>query len=162
MSGRVGWQPLSTSEKRMKANIVVGFAVAFGCVIAALMVVKLQQADMAAFERAIDPARQPAPPVVKPTAQEPLPQTPVVASTNAPQTPPAESSVQTKTLEDLNENGFSDGDGSRATVDDLPLIENRLLLIEQLTPGAMDEVNAAAFMEAYKDLVNMWVRLTRS
>jgi hypothetical protein len=32
---------------------------------------------------------------------------------------------------------------------------NRLQLIEELAPNAMDQVNADAFAEAYKDLVNM-------
>jgi hypothetical protein len=41
----------------------------------------------------------------------------------------------------------------------LPLIKNRLILIDQLAPDAMDKVNAAAFQEARKDLVNMVTRL---
>jgi hypothetical protein len=69
--------------------------------------------------------------------------------------------VRQDLIEDLNENGFSDGNGRRPTVDDLPLIESRLLLIEEQAPFAMDEVNAAAFAEAYKDLANMWWRLTQ-
>ena len=64
-------------------------------------------------------------------------------------------------IEDLNENGFSDGNGRRATVDDLPLIESRILLLEEHAQFAMDEVNAAAFAEAYKDLANMWWRLSQ-
>ena len=56
-------------------------------------------------------------------------------------------------IEDLNEEGFADPD--HVVTDDLPLILNRLALIEQLAPDAMDETNAAAFEEAYKDLVNM-------
>jgi hypothetical protein len=39
------------------------------------------------------------------------------------------------------------------------LILSRIALIEELGPGAMDEVNDAAFREAYKDLVNMYLRL---
>ena len=35
------------------------------------------------------------------------------------------------------------------------MIENRIQLIDQLAPGAMDDANAAAFAEARKDLVNM-------
>jgi divalent metal cation (Fe/Co/Zn/Cd) transporter len=42
------------------------------------------------------------------------------------------------------------------------LIVNRLALIEQLAPESMDDVNAAAFAEAYKDLVDMYRRLTGS
>jgi hypothetical protein len=62
-------------------------------------------------------------------------------------------------IEDLNEDGLSDP--RNPTVDDLPLILSRLQLIEELAPDALDEVNAAAFQEAYKDLVNMAVRLIR-
>jgi hypothetical protein len=61
-------------------------------------------------------------------------------------------------IEDLNEDGFPDP--RRPTIDDLPLIVNRLALIEDLVPSAMDDVNAAAFAEAYKDLVNMFRRVT--
>jgi hypothetical protein len=67
--------------------------------------------------------------------------------------------VREDLIEDLNENGFSDGNGRRPTVDDLPLIESRIMLIEEHSPFAIDEVNAAAFAEAYKDLVEMWWRL---
>ena len=59
-------------------------------------------------------------------------------------------------IEDLNEEGFPDP--KHVTPDDLPLIENRLSLIEQLAPDAMDQVNADAFAEAYKDLVNMYIK----
>jgi len=61
-------------------------------------------------------------------------------------------------IEDLNENGFADP--KHLTQDDLPLIVSRLDLIEQLGPDAMDEVNADAFAEAYKDLNNMFKKLT--
>jgi hypothetical protein len=56
-------------------------------------------------------------------------------------------------IEDLNENGFDDP--AHPSADDLPLIENRIAIIEELAPLAMDDVNAAAFAEAYKDLINM-------
>lgn len=62
-------------------------------------------------------------------------------------------------IEDLNEDGFSNPKNLSAS--DLPLIENRLALIEQLAPSAADEVNAAAFKEAHKDLMNMRDRLTQ-
>ncbi len=62
-------------------------------------------------------------------------------------------------IEDLNEEGLPDP--KHPTVDDLPLIVSRLLIIEELAPHAMDQANADAFQEAYKDLVNMFVRLTR-
>lgn len=56
-------------------------------------------------------------------------------------------------IEDLNENGFPDP--KHVTLDDVPLILSRINLIEQLAPASMDDVNAAAFAEAYKDLVEM-------
>ena len=56
-------------------------------------------------------------------------------------------------IEDLNEDGLSDP--KHPTADDLPLIASRLLLLEEFGPYAMDEVNADAFREAYKDLVNL-------
>jgi hypothetical protein len=61
-------------------------------------------------------------------------------------------------IEDLNQDGFVDT--RNLTAKDLSLIENRIRLIEQLAPGAMDEVNAAAFKEAYKDLLNMRTKVT--
>lgn len=75
--------------------------------------------------------------------------------------PELSAKVREDLIEDLNENGFSDGNGRRATVDDLPLIESRIRLLEQHAQFAMDEVNAAAFAEAYKDLANMWLRLNQ-
>jgi len=56
-------------------------------------------------------------------------------------------------IEDLNEEGLSDP--KHPTVEDLPLIFNRLALIETIGPDAADDVNAAAFDEAYKDLLNL-------
>ena len=56
-------------------------------------------------------------------------------------------------IEDLNEDGLPDP--RHPTEDDLPLIISRLLLIEAAWPDAMDEVNADAFQEAYKDLLNL-------
>lgn len=60
-------------------------------------------------------------------------------------------------IEDLNEDGLSDP--RRPTTEDLPLIVNRLLLLEEI--DAMDEVNADAIQEAYKDLANMYLLLTQ-
>ncbi len=74
--------------------------------------------------------------------------------------PTLPANVRQDLIEDLNENGFSDGNGRRPTVDDLSLIESRMQLIEEHAQDAMDDVNAAAFAEAYKDLANMWLRLT--
>lgn len=56
-------------------------------------------------------------------------------------------------IEDLNEDGLSDP--KRPGPQDLPLILSRLELIEALAPYAMDQVNANAFAEAYKDLANL-------
>lgn len=56
-------------------------------------------------------------------------------------------------IEDLNEDGLSDP--QNPTMEDLPLILNRMELIESVVWDAMDEVNADAFQEAYKDLVNL-------
>jgi hypothetical protein len=56
-------------------------------------------------------------------------------------------------IEDLNQDGFPDTRNLSAR--DLPLIESRISLIEQLAPQASDPVNKRAFDEAYKDLVNM-------
>ena len=56
-------------------------------------------------------------------------------------------------IEDLNEDGLSNP--KHPGPEDLPLILNRLQLIEELAPDAMDRVNADAFAEAYKDLNNM-------
>jgi type IV secretory pathway VirB10-like protein len=61
-------------------------------------------------------------------------------------------------IEDLNEDGLSDP--RNPGPEDLPLILSRLRLIEQLAPSAMDQVNADAFAEARKDLVNMVNDLT--
>jgi hypothetical protein len=60
-------------------------------------------------------------------------------------------------IEDLNENGFADP--KNPTLDDLPMIENRIALIETLAPDAMDDVNLASFEEAYKDLTEMRAKL---
>jgi len=62
-------------------------------------------------------------------------------------------------IEDLNQDGFPDT--RNLTARDLPLIQNRIALIEQLAPNAADPVNAAAFKEAYKDLLKMRDRVTR-
>ena len=56
-------------------------------------------------------------------------------------------------IEDLNEDGLSDPHHPRP--EDVPLIVNRLRLIEEMTPHAIDQVNVDAFAEAYKDLNNL-------
>lgn len=62
-------------------------------------------------------------------------------------------------IEDLNEEGFADP--KHPTVGELPLIVNRIAIIEQIGNDAMDEVNYKAFQEAYKDLINMYNSLTK-
>ena len=61
-------------------------------------------------------------------------------------------------IEDLNQDGFT---RRNVTKEDLPLIEARLALIEELLPQAMDRINQAAFKEARKDLIAMRKRLAR-
>ena len=73
---------------------------------------------------------------------------------NNPDLPPNE---RKDLIEDLNEDGFPDP--KNITEEDLPLILSRLRLIEAHGPNAMDDVNAEAFREAYKDLVKMYLRL---
>jgi hypothetical protein len=62
-------------------------------------------------------------------------------------------------IEDLNQDGFADP--AHVAPEELPLVLSRLALIEELAPDAMDDTNAAAFAEAYKDLINIADRLTR-
>ena len=73
-----------------------------------------------------------------------------ISAINDPTLPAAERS---ELIEDLNEEGLSDP--KHPTVDDLPVIVNRLWLIEGLAWDSMDQVNADAFSEAYKDLLNL-------
>jgi hypothetical protein len=61
-------------------------------------------------------------------------------------------------IEDLNEDGLSNL--RNLSTDDVQLVANRIRLIDSLAPNAMDQVNAAAFQEARKDLVNMYNRAT--
>lgn len=56
-------------------------------------------------------------------------------------------------IEDLNEDGLSDP--RHPGPQDWPLIVSRIRLIEELAPYAVDQVNWDAFMEAYKDLLNL-------
>ena len=72
--------------------------------------------------------------------------------------PSLSANARSNLIEDLNEDGLS---YRNLTLDDLPVIEYRLELIEDLLPYAMDEVNSDAFKEARKDLQNMVDRLRR-
>jgi hypothetical protein len=56
-------------------------------------------------------------------------------------------------IEDLNEDGFADP--HHISPEEMPLVMNRIRLIERIAPDSMDDVNAAAFNEAYKDLTHM-------
>ena len=56
-------------------------------------------------------------------------------------------------IEDLNQDGFADR--RNPTPGDQRLIQNRLNMIDQLAPNAADQINAAAFQEAKKDLLKM-------
>lgn len=73
-----------------------------------------------------------------------------IGAINDPQLPAEE---RKDLIEDLNEDGLVDPQHPNAS--DLPLIYSRIQLIEQLAPMAIDQVNADAFVEAYKDLVNL-------
>jgi hypothetical protein len=73
--------------------------------------------------------------------------------------PTLSDSARSNLIEDLNEDGFANP--RRLTRDDLPMIVNRLALIAELEPYAMDRINAEAFAEAKKDLNNMYNRLIR-
>jgi hypothetical protein len=73
-----------------------------------------------------------------------------MAATNDPSLPAEE---RKDLIEDLNEDGFPDP--HHPSPADVPLIENRLWLIGELAPYSMDQVNADAFGEAYKDLWGM-------
>src|SRR4029077_15380179 len=53
-------------------------------------------------------------------------------------------------IEDLNQEGFLDR--KHLNQNDLPLVDSRLALLQQLAPNAIDDINAKAFNEAYKDL----------
>ena len=56
-------------------------------------------------------------------------------------------------IEDLNEDGLSDP--KHPSPEDMALIETRIPLLETLASNPMDQVNADAIQEAYKDLVNL-------
>ena len=73
-----------------------------------------------------------------------------LATINNPEIPAEE---RKDLIEDLNEDGLSNP--KNPTPDDMALIWSRIELIEEIAPDAMDEVNAAAFAEVYKDLMNL-------
>jgi hypothetical protein len=61
-------------------------------------------------------------------------------------------------IEDLDKGGFADPEHPAEA--DLPLIEFRLNLIEQIRPVVTDDVNAAALDAAYKSLSDLETKLT--
>jgi hypothetical protein len=69
---------------------------------------------------------------------------------NNPETPAKD---RKNLIEDLDTTGFKSH--KYPTADDIPLIQNRLVIIEKYAPTAMDTVNAKAFQEAKKDLTKM-------
>jgi hypothetical protein len=71
--------------------------------------------------------------------------------------PSVSANARSNLIEDLNEDGLQ---YRNLTLNDLPVIQYRIDLIEDLRPSAMDKTNADAFDEAHKDLVNMANRLT--
>lgn len=73
--------------------------------------------------------------------------------------PKMSAKARSNLIEDLNEDGFTNK--KRPTVDDLPLIVSRINFIERHGPDSVDLVNMEAFLEAYKDLLNMYDRLTQ-
>jgi hypothetical protein len=87
---------------------------------------------------------------------DPVAETIWIDAINNPALPAAD---RKNLIEDLNEAGFADPKNPAET--ELPLIQHRIALIEKLAPTPMDDVNAAAFAEAYKDLKAMAARLTQ-
>jgi hypothetical protein len=59
-------------------------------------------------------------------------------------------------MEDLNEVGFADP--KNVTANDLPLIVNRLEILEELKPTINDPFMSEHLGEAYKDLANMYAK----
>jgi hypothetical protein len=61
-------------------------------------------------------------------------------------------------MEDLNETGFADP--QNLTAEDVPLIVNRLEIINDVLPSA-DDFMTEHLMEAQKDLLNMYARVAQ-
>ncbi|HTR43441.1 MAG TPA: hypothetical protein VMH87_17650 [Pseudomonadales bacterium] len=57
-------------------------------------------------------------------------------------------------IEDLNEDGLTDP--KNPTPEDMPIIANRMQILEDMSSQPMDSVNAKAMIEAYKDLWNLY------
>jgi hypothetical protein len=67
--------------------------------------------------------------------------------------------VRRELISALNEERFSDP--ATISAEDLPLIQSRIALIEEIAPDAIDENNAAAFEEVHQQLVNLLVQLAQ-
>jgi hypothetical protein len=65
--------------------------------------------------------------------------------------------VRSDLIVDMIDEGYTDND--HPTKADLPVIRARLEIIERHAPYAMDRVNARAFEEAYRTLLELYVRL---
>jgi hypothetical protein len=65
--------------------------------------------------------------------------------------------VRSDLIVDMIDEGYTDN--SRPTAADLPTILARLEIVERHAPHAMDDVNRDAFEEAYRHLLDMYVRL---
>ena len=110
-----------------------------------------------ASKPAVAPGRKPKPPLLDPTARvamsfvgaDPEAEAYWLEAIFDPSLPDQE---REDLMEDLNEEGLSDH--KRPGPEDLPLIINRLALIEQIAPEA-DEFMLPHLQEAYKDLVNL-------
>jgi hypothetical protein len=79
--------------------------------------------------------------------------------TTAINDPALSASQRSNLIEDLNETGFEDPGNIQPH--ELPIVLNRLALIEDLAPNAMDDTNADAFAEAHKDLTKIAERLSK-
>jgi hypothetical protein len=73
---------------------------------------------------------------------------------NDPTHPPG---VRSDLIVDMIDEGYTDN--NHPGKEDLPVILARLEIIERHAPYAMDEVNAAAYEEAYRHLLEMYIRL---
>jgi hypothetical protein len=73
---------------------------------------------------------------------------------NDPNMPPG---VRSDLIVDMIDEGYTDND--HPTKADLPVIRARLEILERYAPYAMDRVNAEAFAEAYRTMLELYIRL---
>lgn len=150
----------------MKNKLEVLIAVALAAVIAWILFQRLltpaTSPEQPRARTVLPPQRGAKPPLKDPIAREALSSAGADAGaeviwTQAINNPDIPASERQDLIQDLNEKGFADP--KRLTQADLPLILSRIELIDRLAPAAMDDVNAAAFKEARKDLINMRDRI---